>query len=261
MTMVATPNPTRQLTVDRLYVVIFSTRAELGQAAAIDVVERIEVLLRTQDTVRMVFAAAPSQNEFLACLSTYTHIDWRRVEAFHMDEYIGLGNSAPQSFACFLKKHLFGRLPFGRIEYINGAAPDAQAECRRYAALLAEKSIDITCAGIGENGHMAFNDPPVADFDDPLAIKLVEMDQVCRQQQVHDGAFPNLDAVPRWAITLTMPTLMSAQCIYCMVPGPTKAQAVKHSLHDMISTACPATIMRQHTAAKLYLDTAAAILL
>lgn len=259
--MIATPNPIRQLTVDKLRVAIFKTRAELGQAAAADVAERIAGLLSAQDTVRMVFAAAPSQNEFLACLSTYTNIDWRRVEAFHMDEYIGLGNSAPQSFAHFLNEHLFGRLPFGRIEYINGAAPDAQVECQRYAALLAEKLIDITCAGIGENGHMAFNDPPVADFNDPLAIKLVEMDQVCRQQQVHDGAFPNLDAVPHWAITLTIPTLMSAQRISCMVPGPTKTLAVRNTLQDDITSACPATIMRRHHSATLYLDTAAAALI
>lgn len=259
--MVARPNPIRQLTVDRLKVVVFSTRTELGQAAADEVAERIDALLRTQDTVRIVFAAAPSQNEFLASLATYTSLDWHRVETFHMDEYLGLTNSASQSFARFLKEHLFGRIPFGRIEYINGAALDAQSECQRYAALLAEKPIDITCAGIGENGHMAFNDPPVADFNDPLAIKVVEMDQVCRQQQVHDGAFANLDAVPRRAITLTMPTMMSARYIYCMVPGSTKTLAVKHTLQDQITTACPATIMRRHSAAILYLDSAAAALI
>ena len=259
--MVSRPSPARQLTVGKLRVDAYSTRTELGQAAANDVAERIDALLRAQGTVRMVFAAAPSQNEFLASLASYTNLDWHRVEAFHMDEYLGLTNSAPQSFARFLQEHLFGRLPFGRIKYINGAALDVQAECQRYAALLAVKPIDITCAGIGENGHMAFNDPPVADFNDPLAIKVVEMDQVCRQQQVHDGAFANLDAVPRQAITLTMPTLMSARYIYCMVPGPTKTLAVKHTLQDEITTACPATIIRRHSAATLYIDAAAAALL
>jgi glucosamine-6-phosphate deaminase len=259
--MVSDPNPVRQLTVGKLQVMVFKNRSELGISSATDVANRVSSLLSSQKTVRIVFAAAPSQNEFLASLATYTQIDWTRVEAFHMDEYIGLANSAPQSFARFLYEHLFSRLPFGRIEYINGAASDAQAECQRYSELLAEKPIDITCAGIGENGHMAFNDPPVADFNDPLAIKMVEMDQVCRQQQVHDGAFANLDAVPHWAITLTMPTLMSARDLYCMVPGPTKTLAVQHTLQDEITTACPATIMRQHPAATLYLDTAAAALL
>ena len=251
-------SPIRTLSVDALQVDVFNTRAELGQAAAADVAERIGALLRVQDTVRMVFAAAPSQNEFLASLAQYTNLDWRRVEAFHMDEYIGLGNGAPKSFARFLQEHLFGRLPFGRIEYMNGAASDPQAECQRYGDLLAQKLIDITCAGIGENGHMAFNDPPVADFRDPLAVKIVEMDLVCRQQQVHDGAFACLDAVPKRAITLTMPTLMSARYVCCMVPGPTKTAAVKHSLKDEISASCPATIMRRHAAACLYLDTASA---
>jgi glucosamine-6-phosphate deaminase len=252
--MVNRPNPARKLSVGTLEVNVFSSRDELGQAAATDVAVKIDLLLHSQDTVRMVFAAAPSQNEFLASLATFTTLNWHRIEAFHMDEYIGLGNGAPQSFARFLNEHLFGRLPFGRIEYINGAAPDSQAECQRYGEILTQKPIDITCAGIGENGHMAFNDPPVADFKDPLAVKIVEMDLVCRQQQVHDGAFANLDAVPRQAITLTIPTLMSARYIYCMVPGPTKTTAVQHTLTDDITTACPATIMRRHPAARLYLD-------
>jgi glucosamine-6-phosphate deaminase len=261
MTMVSIPKPVRQLTVGRLHVNVYSTRSGLGQAAAIHVAEQMDSLLRTQESVRMVFAAAPSQNEFLASLATCTNLDWRRVEAFHMDEYIGLNNDAPQSFARFLRERLLGRLPFGKIEYINGAALDAQAECQRYAALLVQKPIDITCAGVGENGHMAFNDPPVADFNDPLAVKVVAMDQVCRKQQVHDGAFANFDEVPRKAITLTMPTLISARYIFCMVPGPTKTQAVFHTLQDEITTACPATILRRHTAANLYLDTAAATLI
>jgi glucosamine-6-phosphate deaminase len=186
--MIPKLRPVRQLVVDTLQVAVFSTRAELGQAAAESVAERIDTLLRTQSTVRMVFAAAPSQNEFLACLATYTQLDWHRVEAFHMDEYIGLANCAPQSFARFLSEHLFSHLPLGRVEYINGAALDTLVECQRYSTLLAEKPIDITCAGIGENGHMAFNDPPVADFNDPLPIKTVEMDHVCRYLLYGTGA-------------------------------------------------------------------------
>jgi glucosamine-6-phosphate deaminase len=206
----------------------------------------------------MVFAAAVSQNEFLGHLCQAEGIDWDKVEAFHMDEYVGLPDDAPQRFGNFLKEHLFECVQPGRVEYIDGNAPDLRAECARYAALLSERPIDIVCAGIGENGHMAFNDPHVADFDDPKAVKIVELDRTCRMQQVHDGAFATLDQVPTHALTLTMPTLMSAQQIYCMVPGPSKREAVKRTIERPIDTACPATAMRRHDRAVLYLDTEAA---
>ncbi|NLV74233.1 MAG: glucosamine-6-phosphate deaminase [Chloroflexi bacterium] len=233
----------------------------MGNAAAKAVLARLRQLLQEQKTVRMVFAAAPSQNEFLDALTAGCNIDWQRVEAFHMDEYIGLPPDAPQRFGAFLDAHIFSRLPFGRIVKIDASAPDAQAECQRYAALLAEKPLDIVCAGIGENGHMAFNDPPVADFNDPEAVKVVRMDLICRQQQVNDGAFATLGDVPEQAITLTMPTLLSARWLYCMVPGVTKTAAVAHTLHDPISTACPATALRNHPAAILYLDADSAALI
>lgn len=259
--MPITPNQSRHLVVGKLHVEVYPTRLDLGQAAARAVVQRVSKLLESQERVRMVFAAAPSQNEFLAALTGNTSLDWARVEAFHMDEYLGLPPDSQQSFGRFLRERIFGLLPFGRVEYIDATAPDAAQECQRYAGLLAERQIDIVCAGIGENGHMAFNDPPVADFRDPLAVKVVAMDLVCRQQQVHDGAFANLDSVPTHAITLTMPTLMSARWVYCMVPGPTKSQAVYHTLHDEITTACPATVMREHPAAVLYLDQESAALI
>ncbi len=253
--------PLRRLAVDSLQVEVFPSRQMMGQAAAADAAARITELLKEQERVRMVFAAAPSQNEFLAALVTYNQLEWQRVEAFHMDEYLGLLAGAPQSFGCFLNERLFTRLPFGRIEYIDAASPDSETECRRYAALLAERPIDIVCAGIGENGHMAFNDPAVADFNDQAAVKVVAMDDICRQQQVNDGAFPNIDAVPMQAITLTMPTLMSARYLLCIVPGPTKTQAVYHTLSDEITTHCPATIMRNHQTAILYLDSVSAALI
>jgi glucosamine-6-phosphate deaminase len=175
-----------------------------------------------------------------------------------MDEYVGLPDDAPQRFGNFLKEHLFERVQPGRVEYIDGNAPDLQAECDRYAALLSERPLDIVCAGIGENGHMAFNDPHVADFDDPKTVKIVELDRTCRMQQVHDGAFATLGDVPTHALTLTMPTLMSARWIYCIVPGPSKREAVCRTVNGPISTACPATAMRRHDHAVLYLDTEAA---
>ncbi|NLE76851.1 MAG: glucosamine-6-phosphate deaminase, partial [Chloroflexi bacterium] len=154
------PTPQRTFAVEKLQVEVFATRAHLGAAAADDAAAQMRVLIREQGTVRMVFAAAPSQNEFLAELGRLPGIDWGRVVAFHMDEYVGLGPDAPQSFARFLREHLFQRVRPGQVHYLNGLAPDPQAECSRYAALLAQAPIDIVCAGIGENGHLAFNDPP-----------------------------------------------------------------------------------------------------
>lgn len=256
--MTSRPMPLRSFAVDRLQVEIYANREAMGAAAAFAVATAMQTLFASQERVRMVFAAAPSQNEFLAALAATEGLDWGRVEAFHMDEYIGLPADAPQRFGTFLRERIFDLVHPGRVEYIDGNAPDIEAECLRYAGLLAERPIDIVCAGIGENGHMAFNDPPVADFDDPQAIKVVTLDEVCRMQQVHDGAFPRLEDVPRTALTLTMPTLMSARRVSCVVPGPTKAAAVLATLRDPISTACPATVMRRHPNAVLYLDTDAA---
>ncbi len=240
--------------VERLTVEIHETRGGLGVAAARAMAGRMRELLARQDRLRIVFASAPSQNEFLAELSILPDLEWHRVTAFHMDEYVGLSPKAPQSFSHFLVDSLFNRVQPGVFHPLNGLASDPEAECRRYSALLEEAPIDIVCAGIGENGHLAFNDPPVADFEDPNIVKVVDLTIRSREQQVHDGCFPNLDAVPRQALTLTVPALMGAARIYCMVPGPTKAEAVRDTLLDTISTACPATAMRRHRAATLYVD-------
>jgi len=256
--MITRPVPTWRMTADHLEVEVYASRDEMGAAAAYDVASRVRELHAQQDWVRVVFAAAPSQNEFLATLGVCKSLDWSRVEAFHMDEYLGLAPDAPQGFGNFLRVRLFVRVKPGRVEYIDGNAPDGVAECERYGALLNERPIDIVCAGIGENGHMAFNDPHMAAFDDPKTFKVVTLDDVCRMQQVHDGAFPTIDDVPSEALTMTMPALMSARWLYCVVPGPTKTGAVHKTLKDPISTACPATVMRRHANAVLYLDLDAA---
>ena len=202
----------------------------------------------------MIFAAAPSQNEVLAALAYDKEIPWERVHAFHMDEYIGLSADAPQGFGNFLRAHIFGIAPFASVNYIDISATDANAECARYAALLAEAPIDIVVMGIGENGHIAFNDPPVADFEDPRAVKPVALDEVCRQQQVNDGCFATLADVPKTAITLTVPTLLAGGALFCVVPAKTKACAVKNTLLGEIGEWCPATALRRHENAVLYLD-------
>lgn len=232
---------------------IFSTREKMGQAAGSAVEERINALLGEQDELRMIFAAAPSQNEVLEYLAQSDQIDWSKVTAFHMDEYIGLLADAPQRFANFLREKIFDRVQLKAIHLINGD-DNPEQECRRYADLLAEKPIDIVCLGIGENGHIAFNDPPVADFEDSQMVKVVELDARCRQQQVNDGCFASLDIVPTQAITLTIPTLMSGKYLCCVVPGPTKREAVDSTLNGSISTDCPASILRTHQDCQLYLD-------
>ena len=239
---------------DLLTVNAYETRAEMGTSAAADIKAKILALLQTKETINMIFAAAPSQNEVLASLALDQEIPWERVNAFHMDEYIGLSADAPQGFGNFLKEHIFGLAPFKSVNYIDISAKDPDKECERYAALLAEYPTDIVVMGIGENGHIAFNDPPVADFADTKAVKPVLLDEICRNQQVNDGCFATIDDVPKYAITLTVPTLFAGDYLFCIVPAATKANAVKATLCGEIGETCPATILRRHKNAILYLD-------
>lgn len=244
---------------DALRVYVHDSRASMGQAAADAVANCLRTLLAEQDYVNIIFAAAPSQNEMLDALCTAAAIDWSRVRAFHMDEYIGLPQGAPQAFSAFLCEHLFDRLPFDRVYCLNPQAEDADAECRRYEELLSRYPPDLICLGIGENGHIAFNDPWAADFNDPFPVKIVPLDPVCRQQQVNDGCFTRLSDVPERAITLTIPTLIRAPHMVCTVPASSKADAVAGTVLSEISERIPATIMRRHPDAALYLDADSAV--
>ena len=239
---------------DNLIVNIYETRKEMGVAAAKDIKECILSLLKKKEEIRMIFAAAPSQNEVLEALRSDKEIPWERVDAFHMDEYIGLSADAPQGFGNFLRRAIFDHAPMRSVSYIDITASDAEAECERYAALLTEAPIDIVVMGIGENGHIAFNDPPVADFNDPKAVKPVELDEICRNQQVNDGCFAKIEDVPKTAITLTVPTLFAGEHLFCIVPASTKANAVRTTLTGEIGEHCPASVLRRHQNATLYLD-------
>jgi glucosamine-6-phosphate deaminase len=252
--MTSLPLPDKTLQVDSLCIEIYADREKMGAAAAQAVAKRMGDVIVEKGSVTVVFAAAPSQNEFLATLSSLEGINWHQVIAFHMDEYIGLPADAPQSFGYFLRERLFDLVTPGTVHYLNGGTPNPEEECRRYAALLEAHPVDIVCAGIGENGHLAFNDPPVANFADPLKVKVVALDDTCRMQQVHDGCFPDFDSVPTHALTMTIPALMAARRIYTVVPGPTKAQAIKETLSGPIGTHCPATALRQHPGAVVYVD-------
>lgn len=248
-------------TKGKLEVRIFPTREEMGREAARNVSATIQKLLENKNEINMIFAAAPSQSDFMKALIQDKHIQWEKINAFHMDEYIGLEEEAPQGFGNFLRERIFSKVPFKSIHYINGRADDPLAECERYAALLTQYPVDMVCLGIGENGHIAFNDPPVADFNDPKQVKVVKLDLACRQQQVNENLFAEIDLVPTHAITVTIPALLSAKYMFCMVPAKNKAAAVYHTLNDNISEECPATILRNQKDAILFLDRDSALLL
>ena len=245
---------------DKLNVKVFDTRTEMGEVAAADIVAAIKEKLAGKSEINMIFAAAPSQNDVLKAL-TESDVEWSRINAYHMDEYIGIEKTAPQSFGNFLTDHIFGKVPFKSVNLIDCGTKDPEKECERYEQLLNENPADIIVMGIGENGHIAFNDPWIADFKDPKKVKIVPLDEVCRQQQVNDGCFERLELVPKQAMTLTCPVFIEAPQLFCIVPAITKAKAVKRTLEGEINEDCPGTILREHPSAVLYLDADSASLL
>ena len=244
----------KQLKVDKLNVKIFDTRREMGAVAASEIKAKFAELLAKKETINVIFAAAPSQNDVLKSLVEDKDIEWNRINAYHMDEYIGLDKSAPQGFGNFLRQHIFDLVPFKSVNCIDCSAKDPDAEAKRYAKLLADNPTDVVILGIGENGHIAFNDPPVADFNDKVLVKPVKLDEICRNQQVNDGCFAKIDDVPTHALTLTVPALMAGKELYCIVPAKTKAKAVYETLNGEVTPACPASVLRNHECATLYLD-------
>ena len=239
--------------VEKLSVRIFDGRAEMGKAAAEDAAKRIKAIIEEKGEANVVFAAAPSQNDLLENLLKQD-IDWTKVRGFHQDEYVGIDASEPAGFGNFLRRAIFDKVAFKELNYLLCEADKAQEKCEAYTELLKKYPIDLIFLGIGENGHLAFNDPAVADFNDPKMVKIVELDDVYRQQQVNDGCFPNLDAVPKNAMTMTMSLIMSIPQAICVVPTVRKADAVHNALYGEVTTACPASILRQHPSAALYLD-------
>ena len=242
---------------------IHPDRIRMGAAAARLFQQRVAETVRAKSRCRVIFGCAPSQDEFFQHLVAEARAApdiWERVEAFHMDEYVGLPADHPQSFRFYLRRHFLDGVKIAGFHPIQGEASSARAEAKHYAALLAEAPIDVVGMGIGENGHVAFNDPSAADFQDPLLAKVVKLEAACRQQQVNDGCFPDLASVPRSAITVTIPVFARAGSLVCTVPGPRKAQAVRRALFDPIGPQCPATILRLHPRARLFLDPDAAAL-
>lgn len=245
---------------DRLEVRVFADRADAGVAGATVAAGILRAETEGAGRAAVVFASAVSQDPFLAALRAQ-EIDWTRVTAFHMDEYAGMSADHPASFRRFLRERLLDHVPVAAFHQLDGEAGDTAAECERYAGLLREAAPCLAIMGIGENGHLAFIDPPVCDFDDPRDVRAVELDDVCRMQQVHDGAFARLQDVPRRALSLTVPFFLRVPRALVFVNGEHKSAAVRAALEGPVVEACPASALRGHASAILFLDAAAASLL
>jgi glucosamine-6-phosphate deaminase len=248
-------------TYDQLRVRIFSDQPSLAAEAEKEAAAILKKAIQERGHANFMVATGNAGLHFMAALRASKDIEWSKINLFHMDEYVGISATHSASFRLFIHKNLADTVQPKAAFYIEGDAPDAEGEARRYAALLKKYPIDLCHCGIGENGHLAFNDPPVADFNDPLTVKIVELDPCCRRQQVGEGHFPNLAAVPKHAITVTIPGLLLARRMIAVVPEQRKAKAVRAALLGPIGTGCPSSILRRQSHATLYLDTQSASLL
>ncbi len=251
----------RELRVGELSVRVFDDVAALARAAAADAATALRAALDARGVANVMLATGNSQLAFLAELVKYDDIAWNHVRAFHMDEYVGLPPTHSASFQKYMRERVAAQLPFEAFHYLSGDTGDAEAEARRYEDLLRAHPLDLCCCGIGENGHLAFNDPPVADFGDPRAVKVVALEPASRNQQVGEGHFASIDDVPTHAITVTIPALLAAGSVLVIVPEARKAQPVHDALYGPVTTACPASVLREFPNATLFLDDESSALL
>ena len=240
-------------------IVVGNSKEHMGRLAADDAARKICAAIAERGEARVIFASAASQFEFIESLIAHTEIDWSKVAGFHLDEYVGLSADHPASFRRFLKERLLAKLPrpVKSFTFVGGDAPDTAAECARLEAAVREKPIDLACIGIGENGHIAFNDPP-ADFETKAAYAVVALDEVCRRQQVGEGGYPDLEHVPTHAFSMTVPQIMASKSIVVIVPDSRKADAIAAAVEGPLTNLCPSSILRNHPDCTLYLDGPAA---
>jgi glucosamine-6-phosphate deaminase len=243
------------------HVRIYPSRQALGAAAASDAARIITNAVREKGRARIIVATGNSQLELIGALAGVPGVPWESVEVFHLDEYVGMPNTHPSSFRLWIKRRIEDVVHPGTIQYMRGDAPDLNAEMERYTKLLNGALIDLAFVGFGENGHIAFNDPHVADFADPATIKRVVMDDASRRQQAGEGHFDSPELVPHEALTVTCSALMRSAAWICAVPELRKAQAVRNALKGPIATTCPSSIVRTHPNATVYLDEESASLL
>ena len=243
----------KQFKKENLLVNISEDEKSAGEVSAAFVAEHLNKAIASKGSANIILATGASQFAFLDAIKKLD-IDWSKVTAFHLDEYIGISASHPASFRKYLKEKITDDVKPKKMYYINGDVEDIDKEIANYEKLLKEYPADVACIGIGENGHIAFNEPDVADFNDPKLAKVIKLDDRSRQQQLGEGWFETIDDVPEKAISLTIPAMMNAKVISCMVPDKRKAEAVYNTLNGEISTDCPATILRKHDNAVLFLD-------
>ena len=249
-----TAKPIHETQIDQLPITIYQTNEELGQAAAAHASDVIQCALDERGTANIILATGNSMLTFLAALRADQHVDWRRVNVFHMDEYIGIDPKHPASFPNFLRQHFLDYVTPKEFFPVNGQRGQVEATCAEYARWLHAHPADLCALGYGENGHLAFNDPPFADFDDPVWVKVVKLAEASRRQQVGEGHFATLDDCPTHAITLTIPALRAARRIVAVVPQARKAAAVQRALRGAIGEDCPGSILRRTPHAHLFLD-------
>ena len=231
---------------------VFDNKLELGEKAARDAAEIIQQAIAAHDVAYVIAATGASQFEFLDAL-VQKEIDWKKVVFFHLDEYVRLSETHSASFRRYLKERIINRIHPQAFHLINGEAPDPRAECRRVGMLISQQQIDVAFVGIGENGHLAFNDPP-ADFDTEEPYIVVDLDKACRQQQVGEGWFRSLDEVPAQAISMSIRQILKSRNILCIVPDERKAQAVRACVELEVSPIHPASALQRHQRVNLYLD-------
>ena len=253
-----TLKPLYETKIDLLPITIYQTNEELGQAAAAEAAEVIGRAIRERGLANVILATGNSQLTFLAALRQESGIDWGKVNVFHMDEYIGIDPNHPASFPNFMRKHLLAYVKPLAFYPVDGQRKDVEAVCSEYAKLLRTHPADLCALGYGENGHLAFNDPPFADFDDPVWVKTIKLALASRQQQVGEGHFRRLEECPTHAISLTIPALLAAKRVLAIVPEARKAPAVERALRGPISVDCPGSILRKTPHAHLFLELASA---
>jgi glucosamine-6-phosphate deaminase len=256
--MEKTTNEVETFQVEKLKIQVHPTREAAGAGAAKATADALREIATTRKAFSVIFATGASQIETLKALTTIQGLPWSQVDGFHMDDYVGLPLNHPASFRAYLEEKLVHKVPMHSFEYVDGLAPDPEKTCKSYADKLRAADPQLCLIGIGENGHLAFNDPGEANFTDPLDVKIVHLDEPCRRQQAAEGWFKSFEEVPKTAITLTMPRLFRVPKLIISVLGPRKANVIRRTFDDRISTACPSTILRTHGDATIFMDREAA---
>ena len=247
-------NPTKSFNVDALTVQVYDSNIAMGQAASNFVTQKLTAAIDQNGKANLILATGASQFTFLDVFKKETAVEWSKITVFHLDEYKDMSERHPASFRKYLRERILDEVKPSTIHFLNGDAENIAHEIARYENLLKTHPIDVACIGIGENGHIAFNDPPVADFNDSRLVKVVELEEACRRQQMGEGWFATLLEVPTHALSLTIPAIMNCKVISCVVPDQRKAEAVYNTLYSPINTVCPATILRRHPETTLFLD-------